>query len=99
MRRLFPLILIPACFATLFLTCYAPALFGDRQFGYRDAAHYYYPLYQRVQEEWDAGRWPGPFTQLPSSWIRQDESAAWMIRRSYQPRFALRWTRRSGLRR
>jgi hypothetical protein len=30
----------------------------DRQFGYRDAAHFYYPLYQRVQEEWRAGRWP-----------------------------------------
>src|SRR5437763_16366241 len=58
MRRLFPVILIAACFATLFLTCYAPALFGDRQFGYRDAVHYYYPLYQRVQAEWNAGRWP-----------------------------------------
>ena len=58
MRRCFPFILILACFATLFLSCYAPALFGDRQFGYRDAAQYYYPLYQRVQEEWNAGRWP-----------------------------------------
>ena len=28
------------------------------QFGYRDAGHFYYPLYQRVQAEWDAGRWP-----------------------------------------
>ena len=52
------LLLILACFATLFLVCYAPVLFGDRQFGYRDAAQYYYPLYQRVQEEWNAGRWP-----------------------------------------
>ncbi len=51
-------LLILACFSTLFLSCYAPALFGDRQFGYRDAAHYYYPLEQRVQEEWRAGRWP-----------------------------------------
>ena len=49
---------IPACFATLFLSCYAAVLFGDRQFGYRDAAQYYYPLYQRVQAEWTAGRWP-----------------------------------------
>jgi hypothetical protein len=58
MRRFLPSILIMACFATLFLSSYAPALFGDRQFGYRDAAQYYYPLYQRVQEEWNAGRWP-----------------------------------------
>ena len=37
MRRSLPFILIPACFATLFLGCYAPVLFGDRQFAYRDA--------------------------------------------------------------
>jgi hypothetical protein len=51
-------LLILACFGTLLLICYAPVLFGDRQFGYRDAAQYYYPLYQRVQAEWNAGRWP-----------------------------------------
>src|SRR4029077_13938975 len=39
-------------------SCFAPALFGNRQFGYRDAVQYYYPLYQRVQDEWNAGRWP-----------------------------------------
>ena len=32
--------------------------FADRQFGFRDAGHFYYPLYQRVQEEWNQGRWP-----------------------------------------
>ena len=58
MPRYYTHILVLACFATLFLDCYAPAFFGDRQFGYRDAAHYYYPLYQKVQEEWKAGRWP-----------------------------------------
>ena len=58
-RPLKILLAVSACFASAaFLTCYAPALFGDRQFGYRDAGHYYYPLYQRVQEEWNAGRWP-----------------------------------------
>ncbi len=51
-------ILIFTCFTALFLVCYAPALFLDRQFGYRDAGHYYYPLNQRVQEEWNQGRWP-----------------------------------------
>jgi hypothetical protein len=44
--------------ATLLLVSYGPVLFGGRQFGYRDAAHYYYPLYQKVQREWDEGRWP-----------------------------------------
>ncbi len=37
--------------------CYGPAIAGG-QFAFRDAAHFYYPLYQRVQAEWDAGRWP-----------------------------------------
>ncbi len=46
------------CFASLFLLCYSPALFEGRQFGFRDAGHYYYPLHQRVQEEWSQGRWP-----------------------------------------
>jgi len=57
-RRYFTYILIGICFTALFLFCYAPALFGDRQLGYRDAGHYYYPLNQRVQEEWNQGRWP-----------------------------------------
>ena len=30
----------------------------DRQFAYRDAGNYYYPLNKRVQAEWDHGRWP-----------------------------------------
>jgi hypothetical protein len=58
MRHSFSVILILACFSALYLICFAPALFLDRQFGYRDAAHYYYPLNQRVQEEWNQGRWP-----------------------------------------
>ena len=58
MRHYFTYILIVICFSALFLFCYAPALFGDRQLGFRDAGHYYYPLHQRVQEEWNQGRWP-----------------------------------------
>ena len=33
-------------------------LFQGEQFGYRDAAHFYHPLYLRVQQEWEAGRVP-----------------------------------------
>ena len=58
MRHGFPWIVIGLCFAAIFLACYAPALFMDRQFGYRDAGNYYYPLNKRVQAEWNAGRWP-----------------------------------------
>ena len=48
----------PACMLGLLLFCYRGVLFFGGQFGYRDAAHYYYPLYQRVQSEWQAGRVP-----------------------------------------
>src|SRR5271156_1061380 len=58
MRHILTLVLILTCFAALFLICYAPALFLSRQLAYRDAGHYYYPLNQRVQEEWNQGRWP-----------------------------------------
>jgi hypothetical protein len=58
MHRAPVLIVSFICFSALFLCCYAPALFFDRQFGYRDAGHYYYPLNQLVQEEWNQGRWP-----------------------------------------
>jgi len=50
--------LISGCFCGLFLLCFGAALWGGGQFGYRDAAHFYYPLYQRVQAEWQQGRWP-----------------------------------------
>ena len=58
MRRSFAFFMILGSFSTLFLICYAPTLFRDRQFGYRDAADYYYPLNERVQAEWNQGRWP-----------------------------------------
>ncbi len=48
----------PACGVALLLFVYRPVLFDGGQFGYRDAAHYYYPLYQKVQAEWAAGRVP-----------------------------------------
>jgi len=50
--------LVFGCFSALFLLCFGAALCGGGQFGYRDAGHYYYPLYQRVQMEWQQGRWP-----------------------------------------
>jgi hypothetical protein len=40
------------------LACFGPVLLRGEQFGFRDAAHHYYPLYLRVQQEWAAGRLP-----------------------------------------
>ncbi len=48
----------PACLVGLLIACYGSVLFRDHLFAYRDAAHFYYPLYLRVQQEWAAGRIP-----------------------------------------
>ena len=58
MRHRLTLILILSCFGSLFLTCYAPTLFQDHQFAYRDSSEYYYWLNKRVQAAWNEGRWP-----------------------------------------
>ncbi len=58
MRRLVGPLVGLGCVVALVLACFGPALLHGQQFGFRDAAHYYYPLYQRVQQEWDAGRVP-----------------------------------------
>ena len=58
MRRFSTPILILGCLTTLLFSCYGAVLFRGEQFGYRDSAHFYYPLEKRVQDEWSAGRWP-----------------------------------------
>jgi hypothetical protein len=42
----------------LLLVCYRSVLFDGEQFAFRDAGNFYYPLYLRVQQEWQSGRWP-----------------------------------------
>lgn len=49
----FLLVLVP-----LVLFAFWPVLFRDEQFAFRDAAQFYYPLYQVIQQEWAAGRIP-----------------------------------------
>jgi hypothetical protein len=46
------------CLAVPLLAVFADALFRDGQFAFRDAGQFYYPLLRRVQQEWEAGRWP-----------------------------------------
>ena len=53
-----PMRLVVAAVAGLWLWLFAGVMFGNRNFGYRDAAHFYYPLYQLIQNEWGAGRIP-----------------------------------------
>jgi len=58
MRRFVRPLIVLGPVVALTLACYGRAIVGGEQFGFRDAAHYYYPLHQRVQAEWAAGRWP-----------------------------------------
>ena len=46
------------CALGLVLFIFRSVLFEEGQFGYRDSATYYYPLYRKVQLEWQAGRIP-----------------------------------------
>jgi hypothetical protein len=58
MRRLLPPLASIACLLALVCWSYGAVLVRHRQFGFRDAVQYYYPLHERVQKEWEAGRWP-----------------------------------------
>jgi hypothetical protein len=52
--------------AGLFLWLFADALFGGGMFAFRDAAHFYYPLFEFIRGEWAAGRVPlwNPYENL-----------------------------------
>ena len=69
------ILLVAACFGALFFACYFPVFFRGQQFGFRDAAHYYYPLYQRVQQEWEAGASPS------GRWRKTPGCRSWAIPR------------------
>ncbi|MDB5352919.1 MAG: Bacterial rane protein YfhO [Planctomycetota bacterium] len=58
MRRLIGPMLGLGCVLALVLACFGQVLFSGEQFAYRDAGHFYYPLYQRVQQEWSKHRLP-----------------------------------------
>lgn len=57
-RRGAPFGLALGCLGVLLFAAFGPVLVRDRQFAFQDAGHYYYPLLERVQQEWKAGRWP-----------------------------------------
>ncbi len=49
-----------ACLAVAIpIVClFGPVLFTDRSFAFRDASHFYYPLFEWCAREWGAGRVP-----------------------------------------
>jgi hypothetical protein len=52
-RWIVPLVIIAPVVAI-----FAPVLFADRSFAFRDGAHFYHPLFQWITQEWGQGRVP-----------------------------------------
>jgi hypothetical protein len=48
----------PACALFLLLASFSSVLFRGEQFAHGESALVDYPLYLRIQQEWNAGRWP-----------------------------------------
>src|SRR5262249_21174029 len=57
MRRAATHLAGPVCFLALLVVVYRPVLFEGGQFASANSS-YFYPLYLRVQQEREAGRWP-----------------------------------------
>jgi len=59
-------LIVLAVIAGLFAWVFFDALFRPGTFAFRDAAHYYYPLFEFVRSEWSAGRVPlwNPYENL-----------------------------------
>lgn len=49
---------VPLAIALPLLALFAPVLFQDRMFGFRDTAHFYYPLFEWIETQWRVGRAP-----------------------------------------
>jgi hypothetical protein len=56
---------------------FAPALGGASSFAFRDAAHYYYPLFEYIRGEWGAGRLPlwNPYENIGVPLIAENTSS------------------------
>ncbi len=61
----------------LLVWLFAPALGGGSSFAFRDAAHYYHPLFQYVRQEWGAGRLPlwNPYENLGVPLVAENTSS------------------------
>ncbi len=46
------------CLVALTAVVFGPVLVGGGQIAFRDAGSFYDPLQRRIQQEWEAGRWP-----------------------------------------
>ncbi len=61
----------------LLVWLFAPALGGGSSFAFRDAAHFYHPLFQYIRQEWGAGRLPlwNPYENLGTPLVAENTSS------------------------
>jgi hypothetical protein len=66
-----------ASLAALFVWLFADVLFAANGFVYRDAAHFYHPLFKFIAAEWSAGRVPlwNPYENLGTPVVAQGTSS------------------------
>ena len=50
--------IVPLLLFAPIVAIFAPVLFTDRSFAFRDGAHFYHPLFQWITSEWGQGRVP-----------------------------------------
>lgn len=70
-------LLLLALTAALILWLFAPALTGASSFAFRDAAHFYHPLFEYLRGEWGAGRVPlwNPYENLGTPLLAENTSS------------------------
>ncbi len=63
--------------AALVVGLFAPVLSGGSGFAFRDAAHFYHPLFQYIRSEWGAGRLPlwNPYENLGGPLVAENTSS------------------------
>lgn len=57
-RRRLMFVVVLAAICGPFLWCFGPALFSGHSFAFRDAAHFYYPLFDWINRQWASGQVP-----------------------------------------
>ncbi len=75
MRKAWLLLLVIT--AALVGWLFAPALTGGASFAFRDAAHFYHPLFEYIRGEWGAGRVPlwNPYENLGVPLVAENTSS------------------------
>jgi hypothetical protein len=70
-------LLVSGSFGVLLAWLFAPALSGTHSFVFRDAAHYYHPLFEFIRQQWLSGQLPlwNPYDNLGMPLVGESTSS------------------------